>query len=53
MLVGDMVDLLYLVLMAIFSDHVLEAQTVAKALNNAGHTTVGYVDSGTYTEWRG
>ena len=28
------------------SDHILEAQTVAKALNRGGHTTTGYVDSG-------
>ena len=52
MLVGNITNLLFLVLTAIFSDHILEAQTVAKALKNAGYTTTGYVDSGTYTERR-
>ena len=52
MLVGNITNLVYLVLMAIFSDHILEAQTVAKALKKGGHTTTGYVDYGTYTEWR-
>ena len=32
--------------MAIFSDHILEAQTVAKALRKAGYKTTGYVDQG-------
>ena len=43
MLVGDMTDNLYLVLMTstMFSDHILEAQTVAKALHKGGHTTTG------------
>ena len=51
-LVGDITNLLYLVPVAIFSDHILEAQTIAKALcHEAGYKTTGYVDSGTYTEW--
>jgi hypothetical protein len=39
MLVGDMNDLLCLVLMTTFSDHILEAQTVAKALHKGGYKT--------------
>ena len=39
MLVGDMIDLLYLVMTTIFSDHILEAQTVAKALHKGGYKT--------------
>jgi phosphoribosyl-ATP pyrophosphohydrolase len=35
MLVGDMMDLLYLAMVTMLSDHILEAQTVAQALNKA------------------
>jgi hypothetical protein len=39
MLVGNVKDLLYLVMVTTFSDHILEAQTVAKALQKGGHKT--------------
>lgn len=43
MLVGDMIHHLYLILITgtLFSDHILEAQTVAKALHKGGHKTTG------------
>jgi len=41
MLVGDMIDRLYLAMMTMLSDHILEAQTVAKALHRGGHKTTG------------